>query len=441
VKIKKNSVQKLRQKTRPASVNANKNNSGVGAITRALKGLLPAGSFQAAGGAIGGALGGPAGMSAGQALGAGIAKLTGFGDYSVKYNSFSDLKASGKVNAATLKDGVRLRHSEYLADVRGSQSFELTTYPINPALPTTFPLLSQIAESFEQYKLHGIVFEFRTAASMTTTGSSVGLVMMATNYDPLDPPWAGVTTMMSYENAISGAAYANLLHLVECDPEVTNQPVKYTRTGAVPPGGDIRVYDWGSFGVATSGMQSTGDFIGQLIVHYDIELIKPRITTSPASGFEAWCGAQSSFFGQCFNPVAFPGCTPKFTMPERLMLTYNDGHTELPGNSAIMPVPGYYTVTIEGTGNGNISLTSCLLVVGSHIAMPPSEINSNTNDAKTYSSGAGGAVFVKFSVQVVTPGYGTENWVTLNLAGSDATTNWKVEVVELQPSGLMLGWA
>lgn len=223
---------------------------------------------------LGGMLG-PTGALVGSSLGDWGANLLGMGDYKVEVNSI----ANGSV--PTMHKGAsnfRVSHREYLTDVTGSIGFALQSFNINPGSALTFPWLSSVAECYQSYRIHGLAFEFvsTSADALNSVNTALGTVVMATNYNPANPPFTNKAEMEQYEYSSSNRPSRNQLHLVECDPKLQVMDHLFVRTGNVPAGQDIRFYDWGVFSIATVGMQAAAT-IGELWVTYDIEFFKPRI--------------------------------------------------------------------------------------------------------------------------------------------------------------------
>jgi len=246
------------------------------------------GVISAGGSALGGALGslaGPAGTALGTFLGGKLGHLaeqiTGFGDYKVANNSImkGGMTPPQVVNSMN-KGGYIIRHREYIADISPSVAFAIQTIPLNPGLASSFPWLSQIAASFEEYKWRGLLFEFKSTSSdailSAGTSTALGAVMMATQYNCLAPPFADKRTMENYEFANSEKPSVSFIHPVECKASVTPLTKLYVRSGAIPANSDQRLYDLGEFNLATAGMQNGNGVIGELWATYEIELYKNK---------------------------------------------------------------------------------------------------------------------------------------------------------------------
>nr|UHS71561.1 MAG: putative RNA-dependent RNA polymerase [Barnaviridae sp.] len=238
-----------------------------------------AGPMQTAGGILGSKIGGLLGSSSigagiGRWLGSGIGMITGTGDYEMigpqpKYNVLS-----GQIPKfdSTRQTNV-VCHREYLGDISGTTAFTNLQYALNPGLASTFPWLSQIAANYQQYKFHGVVFEFRSLITDFVTSGAPGVVVMSTNYNADQPSYTTKQEMENSEFAVSVKPTSNLMHMVECKPEQMAQKLYNIRTGSVPTGQDLRLYDLGLFQFATQSNPNQN--LGELWVSYCVEFFKP----------------------------------------------------------------------------------------------------------------------------------------------------------------------
>lgn len=209
--------------------------------------------------------------------------IMGFGRYQ-KRSRTSVIGRPAKI--VNFKDGrVLVRHQEYLGNILSSTGYLQNTLPLNPGMQRTFPWLSRIAQNFEEWIPRGIFFEFRTTSSdaLVTTAStpSLGQIMMATQYNALDNDFTSESQLLNYENAVSTKPSGQLRHYIEC--KRNSMPINelYIRTGEPPQGADLRLYDIGKTSLGTSGMQVTGQIMGQIWISYEIELKKPKIPQDP----------------------------------------------------------------------------------------------------------------------------------------------------------------
>lgn len=180
------------------------------------------------------------------------------------------------------KYGVIIRHKEFIGDISGFNTFTNRVFPINPGIPSTFPWLSQIANSFEEYEFRGLVFQFKSLSSdatlATSTNTGLGSIVMSTNYDSLDPPYVNKMQMENSQFASSAKPSVSQIHPVECARKQTPVTRLYVRSSAPVLGSDIRWHDLGNFQLAVSGMQGTaGGACGELWGSYEVQLFKPKL--------------------------------------------------------------------------------------------------------------------------------------------------------------------
>lgn len=209
-----------------------------------------------------------------------IRAVTGFGDYHVQYNSLMGGVEPPEIVNSRRSGGIVVRHREYIMDIAGSQSFTIDQLSINPGLVSSFPWLSTIASSFEEYRLRGLIYEFKSMSSdavlSSGTNSALGTVIMATQYNSLMPIFPDKKTMENYEFANSSKPSCSFVHPVECKQSINPVQELYVRTGT-PTTGDLRLYDLGAFYIATQGQQADGGIIGELWATFEVEFFKPKL--------------------------------------------------------------------------------------------------------------------------------------------------------------------
>jgi len=227
-------------------------------------------------------------------------KLVGLGAYSVsniKHNVLIKPDIPQVMNTIYAEGGTIVRHREYLGPITSAltaNTFKIQSYSLQPAQDESFPWLSQIAASYEEYRPNGIMYEFRSTSSDAIASSSnlaLGQVMMCTQYDPTDPTFTNDVQMLNYSWAQSGKVSDNIQHYVECDPKQSPLSHLYTRNGSSASESDLRFSDFGRFSIATSGLQGTEVQIGQLWVTYEFIFYKPKLPTNsavPGGFFHFW---------------------------------------------------------------------------------------------------------------------------------------------------------
>lgn len=254
---------------------------------------------------VGRELGALVGMPAvGSLVGGAIGRITGHGDYNITQNSI--LHGSQIPSFAHGVNSVRVKHREYIGDISSTTGFINTLYPINPGLSSTFPWLSTIAANYDEYKFHGLVFEYRSTAanSVGSTNLSLGTVVAATEYNASLPQYVSKLQMTNSEFSSSCNVCDSLLHPVECKKSETVLGELYTRVNnPIATQQDIRLFDLGNFQLATMGCQAGGNVIGELWASYDIEFFKAKYgvvsgTSIASAHYTATSGiSTSAYFG------------------------------------------------------------------------------------------------------------------------------------------------
>lgn len=242
---------------------------------------------------MGGAFGNPAvGSTVGSSLGATISKWLGSGDYSVSSNSLVSRVSSGSPAIPVMHSGgqtVTVRHKEYLGEIRGSTAFAVQhVYDLNPGLTYTFPWLSSLARSFQEYKIKGLVFHYvpTSGTAISGTNPAIGSVMIQTSYRATEAQPTSKVEMLNEYWAAEAATNEAFCHPIECDPKENPFNVQYIRNGALPGTENQLMYDLGRTFVATSGQPATGNVVGDLWVTYEVELKKPVVSSSVTAPIE-----------------------------------------------------------------------------------------------------------------------------------------------------------
>jgi len=290
--------------------------------------LIPRGSFAKGGAALGGLLGdtiapgfapvSAVGKYAGSKLGNKLAQLVGFGDYTVTSNTLSKVGKALDPGQSIPSFGImgtstQVRHREYITDILVPASpaiFTNTSFTINPGSLSTFPWLAQLAVQYQQYRMNGLVFEYRTMTSETNTGGPMGSVIMATNYDVLENPYSDKIHMENSQFAVSAKPSCSQIHTVECDVSQVANKLYYVRStsSSGTASQDARFYDLGTFQIATLGLPgTTGQVLGELWASYDVSLFKPEINSDPLLSQRVVAG------GAGVGPASAFGATPVFT--------------------------------------------------------------------------------------------------------------------------------
>jgi len=284
------------RKTKFVKRNKKKSTGSVKNVKKEVQQLgLLAQALRLGGGAVGGAAGRLFGMensgfSAGSGLGAAISKWLGSGDYEINRNSIVTDKGLLPAMHST-SESTRVRHREYIGDVVSSATvggFTTNSFSLNPGLSTTFPWLAGIAQQYQEYSFKGLVFHYVSTSgeSVSSTNSSLASVMMATNYRSGQVAPTDKGELLNQYFSCDAKASEDFAHPVECDPKENPFNIQYVRGAAVPVGEDPKMYDLGTFTVASQGCQAASIHLGEIWATYEVELKKPKSSTNQGQYLE-----------------------------------------------------------------------------------------------------------------------------------------------------------
>jgi hypothetical protein len=199
-------------------------------------------------------------------------------------------------NGSVIEDTFSIRR-EKIINVVGSVGSTLNIASqlyINPGNTLLFPIFSQIAATYEQYRVNTLVFSYETEA-YAASGSAVsaGKVILATNYDPADSNFSTDTQMENYFNSDRGAPYCEIVHdVLMGDHALRNEPLKdyfvNSSTNLIAPVADStanKFYDLGNFQLGTQGNVDATSEIGELYVTYSFTMIRPKQQTPLGQNF------------------------------------------------------------------------------------------------------------------------------------------------------------
>lgn len=219
-----------------------------------------------------------------------VKRYTGYGAYSKVGNGGMTGNQTPSIRNGGAEDGcIVISHKEYLGEVKSSTdgNMAVAAYNINPGNENTFPFLSQIARNFQEYRLEGLMFMFRsmyadaTAISQTAgtpATNAQGSVIMATQYDPTENPPQTKQELVNLEFAQTAKPSETMSHFVECAKGSSPLTNLYIATSPESQTGDERFYNFGTFNIATLGVPALGATLGELWVSYQVRLYKPKLT-------------------------------------------------------------------------------------------------------------------------------------------------------------------
>lgn len=407
------------------------------------------------GGAAGKFLGGMAGGAIGK-IASPFLKLIGMGDYKAlgpKSNSLYERDASGPVHAphqiSSLVGGnrnpmnmgacsvqfgasaPRVTHREYIGPIYGGSGFTTRVYRIQPGLVgplSMFPWGSSIAKCFQQYRLRGMILEYKSTSTNFATGTALGTVMMSTLYDAEATPLASVAEVDNNDFTTSDAPCNSIIHPIECAPSQNMVDVRYVRTSnAQSTSTDDRLSDVGLFQISTNGLSAADTVqIGELWCSYDIEFLKPALvdqhvgTTFQATGVSPSAGGTAPFL----NPVYDPENSLPATLTASNALTFPRGYN------------GNYLVVYSATSTTSTITSFTLSTVGSDIT--PINLFQSVSGTGTSAGGTTGygTNTITYVFPISTIGNNTPdsaNTLTFNTVAyaGPSTGSWTLLVVPL----------
>lgn len=327
-----------------------------------------------------------------------IGKIFGSGDY---VTSAQQVKSNTLVNSSQVpqfthgKHTMRIQHREFLGDIYSSATagaFNLQDFPINPGQLASFPWLANVVGvNYQQYRINGMVFEFRSmsADALNSTNTALGSVVMATDYDSTDQRFTSKAQMENTEFGVSCKPSSCMIHAIECARNQTAINELYMRPSAVPSGADIRLYDLGRFSIATVGLQAASVNLGELWVSYDIEFLKPiqqaPLANAPMAGYTLVTVTSSNPVGTSVSSDYSPGNPSLGQFPDQIGLSFTPSSVQLPSSIAIGSVFNL-TYWVSGSSTASVAppvvtYTHGLAAVGNKIVLPGT---STTSTFQTY---------------------------------------------------------
>jgi hypothetical protein len=323
------------------------------------------------GGGVGKMFGFPYAQGIGKWLGSGIGSIFGSGDYEMvgEHPSYNVLTNGAQIpKFSTTRQTNIVSHREYLGDIVGTAGFSNRKYPINPGNATTFPWLSSIAQNYQQYRIHGLIFEFRPLITDFVTSGAPGVVIMATNYNADEPLYTTKQQMENSEYAVSVKPTLNLIHGVECALGQTVLSELYVRNAALATNLDLKFTDLGNFQFATQA--NPVQTLGELWCSYTIEFFKPILPKEVGAGIQSSIVYQNN--ASSLNPF---GTT-------RISLTGDLEGFALAGSQiSFIGQPGNeYFIMFNWVGNSTAGAVSYPSIAVTNLVFVPAFKNQTDND-------------------------------------------------------------
>jgi hypothetical protein len=124
--------------------------------------------------------------------------------------------------------------------------------------------------------------------AVASTNPALGTVMFQTSYRSTDATPTSKVEMLNEYWASENVPAQAFCHPIECDPKENPFNVQYVRTGTLPSTENQLMYDLGKTFVATQGMQTTGNPVGDVWVTYEIELKKPLLASNVSNAIDTY---------------------------------------------------------------------------------------------------------------------------------------------------------
>jgi hypothetical protein len=361
---------------------------------------------QTLGSAVGGLFGSPMiGSGVGRWLGKGIGSIFGSGDYemvgqSPSYNVLSNGSQIPKFSTTHATNIVC--HREFLGDITGTTTFTNRRYPINPGSTITFPWLSTIAQNYQQYRIHGIIFEFRPLITDFVTNGAPGVVIMATNYNADEPLYTTKQAMENSEYAVSVKPTRDLIHAVECAPGQTVLSELYVRPGGLASNLDLKFTDLGNFQFATQGNPT--QLLGELWCSYNIEFFKPLLPNDVGGNVQSQSITRSGIAGAA--PFGTIGVVSTGDLADFVITTTSLSWTAQPDN--------LYSVSISYSGTVAAAISNPTVAVSNGVLTP-----AFYNDTGTFTQSPNNGIIAQAAtwVYMVKCTATSPSTVTLTLGG------------------------
>jgi hypothetical protein len=233
----------------------------------------------------------------------------------------------------------KIEKTELIQLVNGSVGFTVVKIPLNPGLPTSFPVGSPEAKNWTEWKCKYLTVQYIPMVSEFAAQGQKGECALAVDYNAVN----ALPTAMNQIEAMGfsgggipsrGFKYtAAVRHMNKSDP-------KNVRSGPVPAGDDLRKYDGGNLYFAVSGCTDASQ-IGKLEVKYCFEMSLPTLlNVLPANDPDV-----------AFFQSTAPEVNAATNVPKTLLLatTSFNGLNAVNTAGSIVPPAGNYVITMNSS--------------------------------------------------------------------------------------------
>jgi hypothetical protein len=262
--------------------------------------------------------------------------------------------------------------------VTAAADFTVTPFPCNPAMPITFPWLSNIAANYEKYRFKSLCFDYLTSTGTEGTGS----VILVPDFNASAPPPVTKAMALTMKDSVRGSVWQDFCSDFK-GKDLSALPQYFTRSQALPANQDIKTYDTANLNLCVDGAGAESGSIGELWVEYDVELIAPAAQPQEGGALEMLQGA--------FFPDIVAAAAPLPTAP---------GATVTPGNLigngwnwaqasktvtfTVAQRNQAYLIAIENVGTGLGDITASSTLAGNTVTLVDQVINGGTTSMAVF---------------------------------------------------------
>jgi hypothetical protein len=271
----------------------------------------------------------------------------------------------------------KIAHRELVATISGTTSFGTVAFALNPGLSATFPWLSSIANSYEQYHFHKLRFHYVTRTATTTVGS----ILLAPEYDAADSAPSTEVDLAMMAGAREDVSWRDQVIDFVASDMFPMGPRKFTRSGALASNLDLKTYDAGQLIVGTTDFTGTSA-VGKLWVEYEVELFIPQNSGTNSAASVSAVSAYTIASNQSVTNNTSTVVAWDSAYFDVLELSNSSGALTLPSGSY------YVTAVVSGNGASNVENMNAEILIDGSAVTPP------LKNAITVSSSGEGPLFV-----------------------------------------------
>jgi len=232
----------------------------------------------------------------GAAVGQQVANITGVGAYGATYKKTSKPRSRSIMNKATSYspivkssgdgENLTISNTEYVMDLYAGATgtptdFDIDEFSLNPGLDVEagglFAWLPNLANAYSQYTFKQCVISYRSkSGNATGADTSLGSVFMSSNYVSTDNAPRSKGDMLNSQYAVSAPPDKNVNFPIECRSSNKTLKMNQIRTGALKSDQNEDMFDFAKVFIATQGLQTTGQLLGEIWISYTVEFSKKR---------------------------------------------------------------------------------------------------------------------------------------------------------------------